>query len=57
MWEKGRKNDARFLSVGHEYVVVYARSFENPAGDGGYVWREPQFLAHERSEEKYLAVA
>jgi len=25
-WEKGRKNDAKFFSNGHEYVVVYAKS-------------------------------
>jgi adenine-specific DNA-methyltransferase len=25
-WEKGRKNDAKLLSVGHEYVLIYARS-------------------------------
>jgi adenine-specific DNA-methyltransferase len=24
-WEKGRKNDAKLLSVGHEYVLVYAK--------------------------------
>lgn len=26
VWEKGRKNDAKFFSVGHEYVMVYAKS-------------------------------
>ena len=26
VWEKGRKNDAKLLSVGHEYILVYARS-------------------------------
>ena len=26
VWEKGRKNDAKLISVGHEYIVVYARS-------------------------------
>ena len=25
-WEKGRKNDAKLLSVGHEYIVIYAKS-------------------------------
>lgn len=25
-WEKGRKNDAKFFSNGHEYVLVYAKS-------------------------------
>ena len=26
VWEKGRKNDAKFFSVGHEYMLVYAKS-------------------------------
>jgi adenine-specific DNA-methyltransferase len=26
VWEKGRKNDAKFFSVGHEYILVYAKS-------------------------------
>jgi len=25
IWEKGRKNDAKLFSVGHEYLLVYAR--------------------------------
>jgi adenine-specific DNA-methyltransferase len=25
VWEGGRKNDARFVSVGHDYMVTYAR--------------------------------
>lgn len=25
VWDRGRKNDARFFSVGHEYMLVYAR--------------------------------
>ena len=26
VWEKGRKNDAKLVSVGHEYIVLYAKS-------------------------------
>ena len=26
IWEKGRKNDAKLVSVGHEYVLIYAKS-------------------------------
>ncbi len=26
VWDKTRKNDAKFFSVGHEYLIVYARS-------------------------------
>jgi adenine-specific DNA-methyltransferase len=28
VWEKGRKNDAKFFSVGHEYMIVYAKSVD-----------------------------
>lgn len=26
IWEKGRKNDAKLVSVGHEYIVAYAKN-------------------------------
>jgi len=26
IWEKGRKNDAKLFSSGHDYMLVYARS-------------------------------
>ncbi len=26
VWEKSRKNDAKYFSIGHEYIVVYAKS-------------------------------
>jgi adenine-specific DNA-methyltransferase len=26
VWEKGRKNDAKLFSAGHEYVLIYAKS-------------------------------
>ena len=25
VWEKGRKNDAKLVSVGHEYILIFAR--------------------------------
>lgn len=28
VWDRNRKNDARFFSVGHEYMVVYAKDKE-----------------------------
>ncbi len=39
VWEKGRKNDAKLFSVGHEYMLVYLknRSFLT---DNGVIWRE-----------------
>jgi adenine-specific DNA-methyltransferase len=41
VWEKGRKNDARLFSVGHEYMIVYARSMETLRALKT-VWREPK---------------
>ena len=26
VWDKGRKNDAKFFSVGHDYILAYAKS-------------------------------
>ncbi len=26
VWEKGRKNDAKFISVGHEYIFVFSKN-------------------------------
>lgn len=28
VWDRNRKNDARYFSVGHEYMLVYVRSIE-----------------------------
>jgi adenine-specific DNA-methyltransferase len=28
VWEKGRKNDAKFVSVGHEYMLLFAKNKE-----------------------------
>ena len=39
IWEKGRKNDAKKFSVGHDYIVVFAKSklfIED------IVWRAPK---------------
>lgn len=39
IWEKGRKNDAKLVSSGHDYMLVYARS--KPAlTENGVKWRE-----------------
>jgi adenine-specific DNA-methyltransferase len=46
VWEKGRKNDARFFSVGHEYILVYAKSTELLRSQGA-IWREPKPGAQE----------
>src|SRR5258708_5730265 len=39
VWEKTRKNDAKLFSVGHEYMLVYARSLAF-LKDLKTVWRE-----------------
>ncbi|MDP2319902.1 MAG: site-specific DNA-methyltransferase [Acidobacteriota bacterium] len=39
IWEKGRKNDARLVSVGHEYLVVFAKSMA-VLRDSKIRWRE-----------------
>jgi len=41
VWEKGRKNDAKLFSIGHEYMVVYACSREI-LRSLNTVWREPK---------------
>ena len=50
VWEKGRKNDAKFFSVGHEYMLVYARSKEL-LRERKTVWREAKPGAIELWEE------
>lgn len=39
VWEKTRKNDAKLFSVGHEYMLVYARSLSF-LKDLKTIWRE-----------------
>lgn len=39
IWEKGRKNDAKLFSVGHEYLLVYAKSLAR-LKELKTVWRE-----------------
>jgi len=41
VWEKGRKNDAKLFSVGHEYIIVYARSLAK-LRELKTIWREPK---------------
>jgi len=50
VWEKGRKNDARLFSVGHEYMLVYAYSLDYLRGQGT-IWREPKPGAKEIWDE------
>jgi adenine-specific DNA-methyltransferase len=52
VWEKTRKNDARFFSNGHEYMVLYAKNLEH-LKDMGVLWRDvkpgaPEIIAEWR---------
>jgi len=46
VWEKGRKNDAKLVSVGHEYIVIYAKSLA-ALKEAGTIWREEKPGARE----------
>jgi adenine-specific DNA-methyltransferase len=50
VWEKGRKNDAKLFSVGHEYMLVYARSLITLRAEKT-IWREPKPGAKEIIEK------
>lgn len=50
IWEKGRKNDARFISVGHEYIIVVAKNKRHLI-DSDIKWREPKPGAKEIQDE------
>ena len=58
IWEKTRKNDARFFSSGHEYIVVYVKS-EAYLREQNIYWREDKpgakeiFAEYERLRAKY----
>ena len=53
-WEKGRKNDAKFFSNGHEYVLVYAKS-QGYLREKKTLWREEKPGARD-IWEKYLSL-
>ena len=46
VWEKGRKNDAKLFSLGHDYFLIYASSSASLAR-AGVVWREEKPGARE----------
>lgn len=41
IWQGGRKNDSRYVSVGHDYMLLFARD-EKSLRDAGVRWREPR---------------
>ncbi len=46
VWEKGRKNDAKYFSLGHDYLLVYGRN-EAHLKSKGITWREEKPGARE----------
>ena len=50
VWQGGRKNDSRYVSVGHDYMLVYAKS-EQTLRDKEIVWREPKDGVEEALEK------
>lgn len=50
VWEKGRKNDAKLFSLGHDYIVVYAKS-RHHLKETGVRWREVKAGAIQIQEE------
>jgi adenine-specific DNA-methyltransferase len=52
VWEKGRKNDAKLFSVGHEYILVFAKSLD-VLRTQKTLWREEKPGARE-IWEKYV---
>ncbi|MHB1214557.1 MAG: site-specific DNA-methyltransferase [Thiobacillus sp.] len=50
VWEKGRKNDAKLFSVGHEYMLVYAHNLAK-LKEKKTVWRESKPGAKEIIEK------
>jgi adenine-specific DNA-methyltransferase len=50
VWEKGRKNDAKFFSIGHEYIFVYAKSKSHLKAKN-IIWRKEKEGASEIYDE------
>jgi adenine-specific DNA-methyltransferase len=50
IWEKGRKNDSKLVSVGHEYLVCYCKD-KSYLDELNIIWREAKPGAKEVQEE------
>lgn len=50
VWEKGRKNDAKLVSVGHEYIIIYCKNKEL-LNEIKTIWREEKPGAKEIHDE------
>ena len=52
VWQGGRKNDARYVSNGADYMLIYANS-EKDLADSGVRWREPKAGVQEVIDAAY----
>lgn len=50
VWEKGRKNDAKLFSIGHEYLLIFSKSL-SALRKNKTVWREEKPGAREIWDE------
>ncbi len=50
VYDKNRKNDAKYFSVGHEYMLVYFKSIQ-AISDAGIIFREPKEGVDEVKDE------
>lgn len=48
VWDRNRKNDARYVSVGHEYMLIYARNKARLADTGVRLRETQQGIAEAR---------
>ena len=39
VWAAGRKNDSRYISISHEYIVAYVKDIEY-LREGNFIWRQ-----------------
>ena len=49
IWQGGRKNDSRYVSVGHDYMLIYAKN-EGQLSQNGVRWREKRPAVEEIRE-------
>ncbi len=58
IWAAGRKNDSKYISVSHEYILCYVKSLSNLI-DSKVLWRERKqgideiYAAYERIKKQY----
>lgn len=40
VWDGGRKNDSKKVSIGHEYIVVFSKRPDQGSGEDSNLWKE-----------------